>query len=559
MAVSTITGFAAILDADLTDAALLLFDDANAHTRKGTVAQLRTRIVKPTDATVDLGIASTNRFRDLFLSRDASIGGTASVGNAVITSALIAAGSGLRLAYASGVAALYSYGVDASTNGTWDFLSRRSDGSNSIRWLRYTPTSSLLSWEGHMVATTDATYDIGASGGTRFRDLFLSRNAVIGGTFSAGDTTLQGLSPGNTALVVNGNYSAGGVVNLTSWRRDSGGAVSMRLRYDDANVQMRFGTDTAHDWWLERGGTAIALIGSTTISMNSGLIAYADGTYDIGQSGAQRFRDLFLSRHIKMAGDFTMATNSKMAVGNSALNSSYAFYVYSSALAGIAQFERNGGTAATNGILSLDFSSGLTGSTAADAIWSGPVNGGIRFQTNGTQIALDLVKSGASEHGGNVIARTDATYDIGVSGANRFRDLFLSRNLQIGDSFRFGAINDASGNNHEAATRFAKSVFIGVGSTWDFDLPSTSGTTNFGIAIISNQRQTNNDQQTVGVYLINNIGSAPTVTPIGAQVNGSGGACAFSVAGQATGKLRITNNSSFSSCPSVSFYGHVGW
>lgn len=35
---------------------------------------------------------------------------------------------------------------------------------------------------GNLAAGTDATYDIGASGATRFRDFYLSRNATIGGT-----------------------------------------------------------------------------------------------------------------------------------------------------------------------------------------------------------------------------------------------------------------------------------------------------------------------------------------------------------------------------------------
>lgn len=42
---------------------------------------------------------------------------------------------------------------------------------------------------------TDATYDIGASGATRPRDLYLSRNAVIGGTLNVtGHPTLEGVT-----------------------------------------------------------------------------------------------------------------------------------------------------------------------------------------------------------------------------------------------------------------------------------------------------------------------------------------------------------------------------
>lgn len=59
---------------------------------------------------------------------------------------------------------------------------------------------------------TDATYDIGASGATRPRDLFLSRNATVGGTLGVtGNTTLSGTLgvTGNTTL--SGTLTVGGV------------------------------------------------------------------------------------------------------------------------------------------------------------------------------------------------------------------------------------------------------------------------------------------------------------------------------------------------------------
>lgn len=44
-----------------------------------------------------------------------------------------------------------------------------------------------------LLFTPDATYDIGASGATRPRDLFLSRNAVVGGTLSLGGNVVSNL------------------------------------------------------------------------------------------------------------------------------------------------------------------------------------------------------------------------------------------------------------------------------------------------------------------------------------------------------------------------------
>ena len=60
---------------------------------------------------------------------------------------------------------------------------------------------------------TDATYDIGASGATRPRDLFLSRNAVIGGTLAVtGVTTLSN----NLKFDTNTAASSNGVIQKTS-------------------------------------------------------------------------------------------------------------------------------------------------------------------------------------------------------------------------------------------------------------------------------------------------------------------------------------------------------
>ena len=78
-----------------------------------------------TDATYDIGASGATRPRDLFLSRNAVIGGTTTLTGAVVSNLIF----------------------------------------------------------------TDATYDIGASGATRPRDLFLSRNAVIGGTLGVTGVT----------------------------------------------------------------------------------------------------------------------------------------------------------------------------------------------------------------------------------------------------------------------------------------------------------------------------------------------------------------------------------
>jgi hypothetical protein len=53
--------------------------------------------------------------------------------------------------------------------------------------------SLVTPFGGNFTFSPDATYDIGASGATRPRDLFLSRNATIGGTLSLGGNVVSDL------------------------------------------------------------------------------------------------------------------------------------------------------------------------------------------------------------------------------------------------------------------------------------------------------------------------------------------------------------------------------
>ena len=79
---------------------------------------------------------------------------------------------------------------------------------------------------------TDATYDIGASGATRPRDLFLSRNAVIGGTLDV-ISTLNAGSLNSTGSL--------GVLNTTAI--PAGGTASFGLRFSSiSNFGVFFGS-----------------------------------------------------------------------------------------------------------------------------------------------------------------------------------------------------------------------------------------------------------------------------------------------------------------------------
>jgi hypothetical protein len=102
---------------------------------------------------------------------------------------------------------------------------------------------------------TDNTYDIGASGATRPRNLFLAGNATVGGNLSVGGTlTLTG------GVNLNGNVTVG---------------------------------DSSAD----------TLTINATITSN---LLFTDNTYDIGASGATRPRNLFLAGNATIGGNTTM-------------------------------------------------------------------------------------------------------------------------------------------------------------------------------------------------------------------------------------------------------------
>lgn len=70
-------------------------------------------------------------------------------------------------------------------------------GSSAGQSVRYEQAFVINVAAGGNLLFTDATYDIGASGATRPRDFFLSRNATIGGTLGVtGATTLASVTGG---------------------------------------------------------------------------------------------------------------------------------------------------------------------------------------------------------------------------------------------------------------------------------------------------------------------------------------------------------------------------
>jgi hypothetical protein len=135
-----------------------------------------------TDATYDIGATGANRPRDLFLSRNLTVGGTLTL----------------------------TGGVNLNGNVTVG------DASTDTLTINSTITSNLI--------FTDNTYDIGASGATRPRNLYLAGTATIGGNTAVTGT----LSATSTVSAGNGEnvFGTGGTGATSSSITLNGGSTS---------------------------------------------------------------------------------------------------------------------------------------------------------------------------------------------------------------------------------------------------------------------------------------------------------------------------------------------
>jgi hypothetical protein len=141
---------------------------------------------------------------------------------------------------------------------------------------------------------TDNTYDIGKSGATRPRDLFASRNAVIGGTL----TLSGGL---NTPLVV--AQGGTGVAALT--------ANSLLLGAGTGNVTFA-APGTSGNILTSNGTVWASATPATATSLDTGTVAYAGRTITVDTGGA-----LNVVLAASAGDDFTVDTDKLVVSGDS--------------------------------------------------------------------------------------------------------------------------------------------------------------------------------------------------------------------------------------------------
>lgn len=419
-----------------------------------------------TDATYDIGKTGATRPRDGFFSRNVTIGGTLhAVGATTLDSTVSFTGGTFTTSVAS-ITALATPSAYVATAGTFfastvsgaTLMGFGTTGDATIKnragtdVLVVVANSTTLSIGGNLIATADATNDFGASGANRFRDGFLSRNLTVGGALTAvGGATIASPSAGTVAATFNGLFSASGTVDLSIWNRNASAAVAMRLRYDDAATNMRFGTSSSHDWILERNGSTVVTIGASVVTF-AGSILTSGSTINFGgltnsearitrsgttiqiETGAGgdwgdfHARSITASAALTIAGAITGATTIGSS-GTHTFTGSAATALPYIAVVGTTtanQYQRLTNTGADL-LIGIENSAGgslLTGSAAYATVLNANIGGAFQIGIGSTIIG-QFVSTGFK-------AGADASFDIGASGANRFRDLFLSRNATIG-------------------------------------------------------------------------------------------------------------------------------
>jgi hypothetical protein len=220
---------------------------ASGNTVIGGTTSLAGNVTFATDATYDIGASGATRPRDLYLSRNLVVGGT-----------LTLAG-----------------GVNLNGNVTIG------DASADTLTVNSTITSNLI--------FTDATYDIGASGATRPRNVYLS------GTI---------LRINNSASIGQSIISSGGSATLTLDAATGAGAFSPQILFSSSgtskwafgggNIGSAGANDLAIYDYTNTKLTYSVLAASGNMLMNTNLL-FTDNTYNIGANGATRPANLFVA------------------------------------------------------------------------------------------------------------------------------------------------------------------------------------------------------------------------------------------------------------------------
>jgi hypothetical protein len=302
-------------------------------------------------------------------------------------------------------------GAGVPVGGTSGQVLAKIDSTNfNTNW--QTPAAGItIPLSQNLTFSPDTTYDIGTSGANRPRDLYIARNALVGGT-----------------LGVTGAVTMSSTLTLSA---DPTLALQAATKqYADTKITQAQG-DARYQTPAQAAGLYVALGGSTMTGL---LTLSADPSTNL-QAATKQYADTKLTQ---TQGDARYQTPAQAA----------ALYL-----------PLTGGTLTGNLLFSTDNlrDIGASGATrprdiyiggrlyTATGIWldNGTVAAPIGLNSSGLLLGnIWQINSSTGAFG----AQTDNSFDIGASGANRPRDLFLGRNLTVGGNSTFTGLVGIGGS-----------------------------------------------------------------------------------------------------------------
>ena len=171
------------------------------------VVNLTNNLLWTTDNTYDIGASGATRPRDFFLGRNATIGGTLAVTGVTAIGGSADANWKLKVISSDAVNGLLVAGTSKgvrfySSASTYTIEGSDNTGAGSVQPLQISGTSLAFALSGtnkwqidtgaNFIATTDNTYDIGASGATRPRTGYFGTKVIAPLIESTGTVRLKG-------------------------------------------------------------------------------------------------------------------------------------------------------------------------------------------------------------------------------------------------------------------------------------------------------------------------------------------------------------------------------
>ncbi len=368
-----------------------------------------------TDNTYDIGASGATRPRNLFLAGAATIGGNLSVGGTLTLTG----------------------GVNLNGNVTVG------DSAADTLTINATITSNLI--------FTDNTYDIGASGATRPRNLFLAGNATIGG-----------------AQTLTGALTVDSTTNATSGVTGS--------------IQTDGGIGVAKDIYVA-GSTTLGDASADTVTVNGTItsnLLFTDNTYNIGAIGANRPANVYVAAGVTaglglIVSKSTSGAAPYLSLANASSDGGVGTRIYMTNDVAAAKYNWVMGTQiVTNDTLEFVPSTALGGGTYSNPTLTLYANGAATFRDG------IFVKGGGSTFGnGTVVTGSAAEIALDSGTANKYSDIdYLHGGVlkwRVGTNggdnlnvFRAGVGNVAIFNTSNDLTLINNLNFgVGKSITWD--------------------------------------------------------------------------------------------